>query len=94
LIDAFASDLTESLLCSELKALEDKSVDELAELYSSEQTRLLDEHCPVVRVRHKAKQATSWFEADCCAAHQSDRAAEKCFQQTHADVDRLACNRS
>ena len=39
-----------------IKALEDKTVDDLAELYSSAMTRLLDQHCPVVQVRHKVKQ--------------------------------------
>jgi len=57
--DAFASHLAASVLCGNLTALEDKSMDDLAELYGSELTRLLDQHCPVVKVRHKAKQSTS-----------------------------------
>jgi len=67
---SIASDLTESLLCSELEALKDKSDDELAELYSIELTRLLDKHCPVVRVRHKANTANrvsirpAWWSSD------------------------------
>ena len=42
--DAFASDLAASELCCDLKALEDKTVDDLAGLYSSAMTRLLDQH--------------------------------------------------
>ena len=55
---------------------EDKSVDDPAELYGSELTRLLDQHCPVVKVHHKAKQSTPWFDADCRAARRPARAAE------------------
>jgi len=54
--DAFASDLAASALCGDLTALEDKCTDDLAELYGSELTRLLDHHCPVVKVRHKANR--------------------------------------
>ena len=88
--DAFASDLAASALCCDLTALEDKSVDDLAQLYSSELTRLLDRHCPVVKVRHKLKQTTPWFDADCRAARRRARAAERRFRRTYAKVDRLA----
>ena len=90
--DAFAFDLAASALCGDLTALEDKSADDLAELYGSELTRLLDQHCPVVKVRHKAKQSTPWFDADCRAVRRRARAAERRFRRTRAEADRAAWN--
>jgi len=75
-----------------LTALEDKYTDDLAKLYGSELTRLLDQHCPVVNVRHKAKQSTSCFDADCRAVRRRVRAAESRFQRTRAEADRAAWN--
>jgi len=49
------------------------TVDDLAELYRSAMTRLLDQHCPVVQVRHKVKQTAPWYDADCCAARRRSR---------------------
>jgi len=91
-IDAFASDLTASALCGDLTALEDKSTDDLVELYGSELTQLLDQHCPVVKVRHKAKQSTPWFDADCRAVRRRARAAERRFRRTRAEADRASWN--
>jgi len=88
--DAFASDLAASELCCDLKALEDKTVDDLAELYSSAMTRLLDQQCPVVQVRHKVKQTTPWYDADCRAARRRVRAAERRFRRTRVEADRRA----
>jgi len=48
--DAFASDLAASRLCSNLDALSDMSVDDLAQLYRDVMTDLLDHHCPVVTI--------------------------------------------
>ena len=53
--DAFASDLAASRLCSDLDALSDMSVDDLAQLYRDVMTDLLDRHCPVVTVRRHAR---------------------------------------
>ena len=91
---AFASDLAASALCGDLTALEDKSTDDLAELYGSELTWLLDQHCPVVKVRHKVKQSTPWFDADCRAVRRRARAAERRFRRTHAEADRAAWNKA
>ena len=91
---AFASDLAASALCGDLTALEDKSTDDLAELYGGELTRLPDQHCPVVKVRHKAKQLTPWFDADCRAVRRRARAAERRFRRTHAEADRAAWNKA
>ena len=49
-------------------ALKNSSVDDLAELYRAVPTDLLDLHCPIVKARHRAKQKTPWFNADCRAA--------------------------
>ena len=73
-----------------MKALEDKIVDDLAELYRSGMTRLLDQHCPVVQVRHKVKQTPPWYDADCHAACRRVRAAERRFRRTGAEADRRA----
>ena len=63
--DDFASDLAASRLCSNLDALTDLSVDDLATLYHDVLTHLLDRHCPTVTVRRRTKQKTPWFDADC-----------------------------
>jgi len=69
---------------------EDKTVDDLAELYSSAMTHLLDQHCPVVQVRHKVKQTTPWYDANCRAARRRVRAAERRFRRTRVEADRRA----
>ena len=53
-------------------------------------TRLLDQHCPVVQVRHKVKQTTPWYDADCRAARRRVRAAERRFRRTRVEADRHA----
>ena len=63
--DDYASDLAASRLCSNLDALSDLSVDDLAKLYHDVLTDLLDRHCPIVTVRRRIKQKTPWFDADC-----------------------------
>jgi len=40
------------------------SADDLAHPYWAVMTDLLDRHCPVVKVRRKAKPVTPWFDAD------------------------------
>jgi len=62
----------------------------MAELYSSAMTRLLDQLCPVVQVRHKVKQTTPWYDADCRAARRHVRAAERRFRWTRVEADRRA----
>jgi len=66
--DVFASDLSASVLCGDLVVLSDMSVDDLVGLYNRMMTDLLDLHCPVVTVRHRVRQTTPWFDADCRAA--------------------------
>ena len=53
--DLFASDLAASNLCSDLDALNDLSVDDLAKLYRDVLTDLLDRHCPTVKVLYVAE---------------------------------------
>ena len=86
--DNFASDLAASRLCSNLDALADSSVDQLAELYRDVLTDLLDRHCPVVKVRRRPKQKTPWFDADCRAARRRARAAERRFRRNRTDKNR------
>ena len=45
---------------------------------------------PVVQVRHKVKQTTPWYDADCRAARRRVRAAERRFRRTHVEADRRA----
>jgi len=61
-------------------------------MYGSQLIQLLDQHCLVVKVHHKAKQSKPWFDADCCAACRRVQAAERRFRQTLAEVDRVAWN--
>ena len=63
--DTFAIDLRSSVLCRDLDSLSDMSVDEFVSLYDSTFTGLLDKHCPLVTVRHKAQPMTPWFDAEC-----------------------------
>ena len=69
--DAFASDLTASTLCSDPTTLHDISADDLVYLYRHVMTELLDRHCPVVKVRRKAKPMTQWLDAECRAVRAS-----------------------
>ena len=90
--DSFASDLAASELCTNLDALTNSSVDDLVKLYSVVLlTDLLDRHCPVVKVRRRARQRTPWFDADCRAARRRARVAERRFRRSRSDEDRQAC---
>ena len=89
--DAFASDLAASRLCSNLDALSDMSVDDLAQLYRDVMTDILDRHCPVVTIRRRARPMTPWFDAECRAARRRARAAERRFRslkRRRSDVDK------
>jgi len=61
-VTRFASDLAASKLCSDLDALNDLSVDDLAKLYSDVLTGLLDRHCPTVKVHRRDIQKTPWYD--------------------------------
>ena len=77
--EAFASDLATTKLCADMDVLRDQLVDDLVQLYRDVLTRLLDQHCPCITVRHRRKKTTPWFDADCCDARRRTRAAEKTF---------------
>jgi len=64
-IRSLHADLARSKLCRDLSELSDLTVDDLVQLYRQEMTDLLDQHCPVVEARRKAKQMTPWFNAEC-----------------------------
>jgi len=85
--DAFASDLTASTLCCDPTTLHDMSADDLVYLYRDVMTELLDRHCPVVKVRRKAKPMTQWLDAECRAVRRRARAAERRFRRRLSDVD-------
>ena len=81
--DDFANDLAASTLCSNLDALVNLSVDDMAKLYRDVLTALLDRHCPSVKVCRRAKQNAPWFDADCRTARRRARAVERRFQRSH-----------
>jgi len=78
-LDAFTADLSTSPICSDLAALDNMSADDLVHQYRVAMTDLLDLHCPVVRVRRRARAMTPWFDADCRAARRRARAAERLY---------------
>jgi len=63
------------------------SVDDLADTYNRD---LLDQHCPLVTVRHKVQPMTQWFDTDCRAAQRQTRAAERRFRRTCVEADKQA----
>ena len=80
-MDTFSSDLAASSLCADPDMFDDMSADEMAQLYRSVMTGLLDKHCPVVTIRRKTKHTTPWFDSDCRVQRRRDtvRAAERRF---------------
>jgi len=63
--DAFAPDVSASRLCGDLTLMRDMSADDLAQLYRDVMTDLLNDHCPTVTVRRRAKPSTPWFDSEC-----------------------------
>ena len=53
-------------------------------------TGLLDKHCPLVTVRHKAQPMTPWFDAECRATRRRVHAAERRYKRTFLEVDKRA----
>ena len=84
--DSFASDLAASELCTNLDVLTNSSVDDLVKLYGVVLTDLLDCHCPVVKVRRRARQRRPWFDADCRSVRRRARAPERRFRRSRSDV--------
>ena len=88
--DAFAADLAASRLCAHLDEHSDLSADELARLYDQVMTDLLDQHCPVIYVRHRSRATTPWFDADCRAARRRARVTERRFRRKRTDANKRA----
>ena len=86
----FEADLEASQLCIDVSALQDLSADELAELYDTTLSTLLDKHCPVVRTRQKFGPLTPWYDADCRASRRKTRRLERRYKRSGAAADRLA----
>ena len=84
----FQKDLASSLLCSTSENLQDKSVDELTELYSSTLRSLVDKHAPCVNVRKQYRPITPWFNAACRTEKRKARCFERVYRRTRTDVDR------
>ena len=89
-LSAFETDLKGSQLCSDVRALEDLSADDLAELYDRTLQTLLDKHCPAIRIRRKFGPLTPWYDSDCRASRRKSRMLERHYKRTGADSDRLA----
>jgi len=85
--DHFESHLAASRLCSNLDALSDLSVDDLAKLYHDVLIDLLDRHCPIVTVRRRTKLKTPCFDADYRATRRRARAMERRFRRSRSDDD-------
>ena len=84
----FLIDLASSPLCTPFENLQDKSVDELTELYSSTLQSLVDHHVPCVNVRKHYRPITPWFNAACRAQKRKARCLERVYRRTRTDVDR------
>ena len=59
------TDLKASRLCADVSSSPGMSVDDLAELYDTTMSDLLDKHYPIVKVCHKFGPLTPWFDAEC-----------------------------
>ena len=68
------------------------SVDDLADTYNRVLTELLDldQHCPLVTVRHRVQPMTPWFDEECRAARRQTRAVERRFRRTCVEADKQA----
>jgi len=86
-MDTFSSDLAASSLCADPDIFDDMSAAEMAQLYRSVMTGLLDKHCPVVTIRRKTKHTTPWFDSECREQRRRVRAAERHFLWTCGEVD-------
>jgi len=86
--DKFMADLAASELCTDLQVLDNMSADDLAALYRTVMTQLLDKHCPVVTVRHKVRPATPWYDAECRDARRIARAVERRFRRRRSEADK------
>ena len=73
-----------------MSSLQGMSVDDLAELYDTMMSDLLDKHCPVVKVCCKFDPLTPWFDAECRESRRYSRMLERRYRRTRCDTDRLA----
>jgi len=88
------ADLAASRLCADLSSPESYSPDDLAILYESKMTSLLDKHCPKVAVKRKQSTLTPWLDAECREARRGVRTAERRYRRTRQQVDRTKWLRS
>ena len=89
-LSSLETDLKASRLCADMSSLQGISVDDVAELYGTTTSDLLDKHCPVVKVCRKIGPLTLWFDAECRQSRRYSRMLERRYRRTRSDTDRLA----
>jgi hypothetical protein len=89
-VDAFRTDLLNSILCSGTAWTDNLSIDELFDTYNSELTAVLDRHAPRYVCRRKRRALTPWFDGDCRRMKRKVRVLERKYRKSNIPADRLA----
>ena len=84
---SFLSDLQSSSICSPDDWME-KSVDELADIYHSTLSSLVDRHAPCIVINKHYRPITPWFNDACRAQKRKARCLERVYRRTRSDEDR------
>ena len=89
-LSSLEADLKASRLCADRSSLQGMSVGDLAELYETTMSDVLDKHCPAVKVCRKFSPLTPWFDAECRQSRRYSRMPERRYRRTRSETDRLA----
>src|SRR5260221_210 len=84
----FSKELAKSALCSSIDVLRDKSVDDLAEIYSSTLSSLIDRFAPRFGVNRHYRPITPWYNAACRAQKRRVQCLERVYRRSHSSADR------
>ena len=66
----------------------EKSVDELADIYHSTLSSLIDRHAPCIGINKYYRPITPWFNNSCRAQKRKARCLERVYCRTSSDEDR------
>ena len=84
---SFLSDLQSSSICSP-DDWSEKSVDELADIYHSTLSTLVDRYAPCIVINKHYRPITPWFNDACRAQKRKARCLERVYRRTRSDEDR------
>ena len=78
----------QSPLCGDLATMEDKSVEDLFDIYDRSLREIIDRLVPIRKVRSRHQPNSPWFDKSCREMRRTARRLEKKFRRSGRIEDR------